>query len=212
MTRRYKYPSTPHMPFSPGVSRNDSVLTSLDHFQGEEVILSVKQDGENTSLYTDARHARSRDGRHHESQDWLAAFHAGFAHDIPLGWRICGENMFAEHSIRYDSLPSYFFGFSIWDESNTALSWDETLEYFGILGILPVPVLYRGPFDEKVVRSFITKLDVAKDEGVVMRKAGRISYAEFNTSYAKWVRKGHVQTSKHWKHRLVIPNGLANSE
>jgi hypothetical protein len=47
---RYKYPSTPHMPFSPGVGRKDRVLRSLAHFQGREVVITEKRNGENSSL------------------------------------------------------------------------------------------------------------------------------------------------------------------
>lgn len=208
MTSRHKYQTTPHMPCSPGISRNDKKLKSLAHFRGEDVVISLKRDGENANLYTDGFHAKSIDSRHHPSRDWLANWHAGFAHDIPQGWRICGENMYARHSLSYTDLASYFEGFSVWDETNTALDWDSTLEMFELLSIVPAPVKWRGIFDERVVHQLVAELDLEKDEGLVMRKAGRIRYEDFGRSYAKWVRKNHVQTDDHWMHAAVVPNGL----
>ncbi|MBK3780275.1 RNA ligase family protein [Paraburkholderia aspalathi] len=208
MTSRHKYQTTPHMPFSPGSTRKDKILKSLAHFHGEDVVITLKRDGENANLYTDGFHAKSIDSAHHPSRDWLANWHASFAHDIPQGWRICGENLYARHSLPYTDLASYFEGFSVWDETNTALDWDSTLEMFELLSIVPVPVKWRGIFDERVVHQLVAGLDLEKDEGLVMRKAGRIRYEDFGRSYAKWVRKNHVQTDDHWMHAAVVPNGL----
>jgi hypothetical protein len=208
---RYKYPRTPHLPFSPGASNDDKILTSLRHFIGREVVLTTKMDGENTSLYQDGFHARSIDGRHHPSRDWLARFHAGIAHEIPSGWRICGENLFARHSIAYDALPSYFLGFSVWNELNQALSWDETLEVFSLIGVEPVPVLYRGLFDAARLESIARGLDTSLVEGFVVRFAEAFEYEHFGQSVAKWVREKHVQTDVHWMHSSIVPNRLRSS-
>jgi len=205
---RQKYPTTPHMPFSPGVSREDKVLRSLDHFIGKEVVVTSKRDGENTNLYKDGFHAKSVDSRHHPSRDWVAAWHARFAHDIPEGWRICGENLYARHSIAYTNLKTYFEGFSIWDETNTALDWDSTLEMFELLAIEPVPVKWRGVFDEKMIHQLVRELNTEVEEGLVMRLAGRFRFEDFAMSLAKWVRKDHVQTDEHWMHAAVVPNLL----
>lgn len=107
----YKYPRTPHLPFSPGVGGDDKILKDLSTLRGRDCVVTLKMDGENTSLYTNGFHARSLDGRHHPSRDWLKAYYATFAHEIPQGWRICGENLYARHSLAYDALPSYFLGF-----------------------------------------------------------------------------------------------------
>jgi hypothetical protein len=207
----YKYKKTPHVPGSPGATSDDKVLPNTRHLDGEEVVWTLKHDGENSSLYTDCFHARSLDSRHHPSRDWLAAFHASIAYNIPVGWRICGENMFAQHSIRYENLPSYFLGFSVWDDSNTALDWDETLEYFALLGVEPVTVLDRGPFSLARTNELVRSLDLEKDEGLVVRKVRRIHYSEFRKCYAKWVRRGHVQTDEHWMHGPIVANKLATT-
>lgn len=210
-TERYrcKYPRTMHLPFSPGYTSDDKVLCSLTHFEDREVVVTVKMDGENTSLYRDGFHARSLDSRHHPSRDWLAGFHATIAHDIPEGWRICGENLFARHSLAYDDLPSYFMGFSVWNERNQALSWADTLEFFELLGVTPVRELYKGAFDESLLRTLARSWDVTRNEGFVVRLAGEFAYEDFERACAKWVRPAHVQSDAHWMHQAVVVNKLA---
>jgi hypothetical protein len=124
-----KYPRTPHLPWSPGKTNDDKLIESLVGFEGKNVTVTVKCDGENTTLYQNYLHARSLDYSSHPSRTWLKSFHANFAHNVPEGWRICGENLYAKHSIKYSNLESYFLVFSIWNEQNVCLSWDDTIEW-----------------------------------------------------------------------------------
>ena len=119
--------------------------------------------------------------------------------------------LYARHSIEYTELKSYFYGFSVWNEKNVALSWDETLMVFEELGIEPVPTLFTGVITEDIVKSLIKNLDLSKQEGFVIRQAGEIEYDSFNKKVAKWVRKGHVQTADHWMFQDVIPNQLKSA-
>lgn len=207
---RVKYQRTYHTPWSDGFHGDDRRHKNMNFFHGKRVIVTRKMDGENSSLYCDYFHARSVDSPHHPSRDWVKNFWSKIKTDIPEGWRVCGENMYAKHSIQYDDLDSYFLGFSIFDEKNIALSWDETLEWFELLGITPVEVLYDGIYDEAAIRSkFVEARDWDTMEGYVIRVADRFSYAEFRKAVAKFVRKNHVTTQKHWKWGSRInPNGI----
>lgn len=208
-TNRVKYPRTHHVPWSLGINDDDRVIDSMDAFVGKRVIVTIKMDGESTSMYSDYIHARSIDGRSHPSRDWVKQFWSQISADIPMDWRICGENLYAAHSIRYRDLPSYFMGFSIWNEKNIRLSWDETMEWFRLLEIEPVPVLYDGIYDEKTIRALWKKEDWDTCEGYVIALAESFSYAEFKSKAAKFVRNGHVQTAKHWMNgQPVVPNTL----
>ena len=164
----------------------------------------------NCTMYRDHIHARSLDSRHHPSRDWIKNLHGRMKHKIPEGWRICGENMFAEHSIRYENLPSYFLVFSVWNDENYALSWDETVEWCEMLDLEHVPVLWRGEWDVEKIREVEEGLDTDQQEGYVVRTAEGFHYESFQTSLAKMVRRGHVQTDEHWMHQEVVPNGLAD--
>ena len=203
-----KYPRTYHLPWSPGLTDDDRMLPSTKVFEGREVVITEKMDGENTSLYADYMHARSLDEDHHESRGWVKRLHADISWQIPQGWRVCGENLYALHSISYKELDSYFLVFSIWDNNNICQSWDDTVEYAAVLGLNVVPVIYRGPWDEQYVRSLGDKVDTKQSEGFTVRVADSFPYGAFRKSIAKWVRKGHVQTTHNWKMRSVVKNSL----
>lgn len=204
-----KYPRTYHLSFSPGVNDDDRVLRDSSNFDGKRVIATIKMDGEQTSMYSNYIHARSIDSRNHPSRNWVKNFWSTIKHDIPEGYRICGENLYAQHSIVYSDLESYFYGFSIWNERNVCLSWDETLEYFNLLGIKHPPVIYDGIWDEKRIKGLWNESMWDSVEGFVVRLAEAYPYSQFKNSIAKYVRKGHIQTTKHWMHgQPIIPNKL----
>lgn len=206
----YKYPRTRHLPWSPGATKDDLKSEGINAFVGRRVVVTEKMDGENTSLYRDRTHARSIDSRHHPSRNWVKAMHGRVAPEIPEGWRLCGENLYARHSIAYDSLPSYFMLFSVWNAENRCLGWDATVEWADLLGLQTVPVLYDGMFDADWLRDL--DLDLSRSEGYVVRLADGFHYDAFGTSVAKWVRENHVQTDQHWMSKAVVPNGLAPPE
>jgi hypothetical protein len=208
-THYVKYPRTYHLPWSPSVGKDDRVARDLSYFYDREVVVTVKKDGENTTMYSDHIHARSLDSASHPSRTWVKNLHARIAHDIPPEWRVCGENLYAKHSIHYLDLRSYFEMFSVWDNKNICLSWDETVLWAGLLGLDPVDVLYRGKWDEKLIRGLYTSTHGDSEcEGYVVRVADAFPYREFSRATAKYVRAGHVHTHGHWMRSLVVPNQL----
>ena len=209
--QRHKYPRTHHLPWSPGGTDDDKILTTTAHFDGKQVIVTEKMDGENCTIGNTYTHARSTESRHHESRSVVKQLQGEIGHLLPENWRLCGENLYAKHSIGYDKLPAHFLLFSVWDDRNTCLSWSETVEWAQLLGLKLVPVLYKGPWDEDK----ITKLWDGKSrhggtgEGYVVRLASSFPYSAFKNSVAKFVRPSHVQTDAHWMQQKVIPNKLA---
>lgn len=214
-TSRVKYPRTFHLPWSPGKSDDDRTTDDPDAaFGGRDVVITEKVDGECTTMYRDYLHARSLDYASHPSRDRVRALHAQIAHEIPDGWRVCGENLYAVHSIAYDALPAHFLVFSIWDARNECLAWDETVLWAKLLGLDVVPTLYRGPWDAAAVRALddVSASKLGGDrEGYVVRLADSFHYRAFRRSVAKYVRKAHVQTDDHWKAREVVPNRLSEN-
>ena len=194
-----KYPRTYHLPWSPGATDDDRVMKDTGVFAGRRVIVTRKMDGENFSGYRDYCHARSVDGRSHYTRDWAKNFWMQRSYELPEGWRVCAENLYAVHSIRYDNLPGYLLGFSIWTDRNECLSWDETVEWFTLLDMPTVPVIYDGVWDEAVIKKLYNeKTDRDVHEGYVVRVADAFAYKDFKTSVAKFVRADHVATQKHW--------------
>jgi hypothetical protein len=206
-TNRVKYPRTWHMPWSPGVTKDDRIISDLSGFENQEIVVTEKMDGENTTMYRDYIHARSLEHNPHPSRNWVKKLHSEIAHDIPENFRLCGENLYAKHSIKYDQLASYFQLFSVW-QGLTCLSWDETIEWAGLLNLTLVPVIYRGFKWQMPEESWFNPQAPVGIEGYVIRVARSFSYREFPRVVAKYVRANHVQTHGHWMRKTVEANKL----
>lgn len=216
-----KYPRTHHLPWSDTIGPDgDHVLYDLSVFRGQEVIVTEKLDGENTTLYRTHLHARSLDGRNHPSRGWVKSFHARIAHQIPLGWRICGESMYALHSIPYQALPTYYIVFGV-HNGNCFLSWDETVAFCNSMidtafgqPLITAPVLYRGVWNEKAVKACFQGKSAfgGPQEGYVVRHSGAFAENDFHRCVAKYVRPNHIQTDRHWMLKPVVKNLLAGAD
>lgn len=208
---RVKYPRTFHLPWSPGATSDDKKLLTTEMFVGKEVVVTEKLDGENTTIYSDGfMHARSTSGAFHESQTWIKKLAAETAHNIPFNLRICGENVFAKHSIHYQELETYFYVFGMFDKE-IALSWNDVEEYAALLELKTVPVLYRGIWNEDLIKQLFTgksKLG-GQQEGYVVRNAESFLMEKFSDNVAKFVRTNHVdKNSKHWSTTKIVQNIL----
>lgn len=210
-TNRVKYPRTFHLSWSPGMTNDDRMMVSLASLEGQDVVVMVKVDGECTTFYNDHIHARSLEFTPHPSRDRVRALHGSIAHDIPVNWRLCGENLFAKHAIHYKHLPAYFLMFSMWNDQNICLSWDETIVWADLLGLKTVPILYRGLWNEALVRDLYCPIINGDEcEGYVVRVTREFHYREFRHVVGKFVRAGHVPVhGGHWANRIVVPNELA---
>lgn len=218
---RTKYPRTFNFPWSGSESSDDIWWKDTSRFDGREVVITEKLDGEATTIYPDGHvHARSIDTRHHESRSWIKGFAGRIAHDIPDDHRICGENVYAWHSIFYKELPTYFFVYGIYD-GDACLSWDDTEEICEMLDLHTVPFLCRlkSPgesdiriYDKRPWGTFPTfdgpDGEHTKPEGYVVRITDAFPHAQFRDNCAKYVRENHVTTDQNWMSRAVVPNLL----
>jgi len=213
---RVKYPRTYHLPWSPGMNRDDRMMEDTNIFNGQEVMICEKLDGENTTWYRDYMHARSLDSDSHPSRNWVKNLWAQHGYNIPEGWRVCGENLYAKHAIHYckangNALSTYFYMFSIWNEKNFCLSWDETEEWAELLGLTLVPVYYKGIWDIDVITDLNKQMEANPGtvEGYVVRLSREYHYSEFRKICGKYVRKNHVQNNHgHWSTQKIIKNEL----
>tara|TARA_Y100000310_G_scaffold332655_1_gene408647 strand:+ start:182 stop:811 length:630 start_codon:yes stop_codon:yes gene_type:complete len=200
------------LPWSLSRTDDDKTLSeeqAASMFDGKEVVVTEKLDGENTTIYSDGKsHARSIDSVHHESRSVIKLLAAKISHELPEGWRLMGENLFAKHSISYDELDDHFVLFGIADQDNNSLSWDEVVQYGEMLELTTAPVLYRGVYDEQTIKALWPRKSAygADAEGYVVRNADGFALSDFASNVAKFVRKGHVQTDDHWMHQSIVPN------
>lgn len=206
---RVKYPRTYHLPYSKGYTSDDKVLTSDNQFHTMDAVVTEKMDGENTTIYKDFYHARSLDSSHRDYHSWLLGYMKGFQYTIPEGYRICGEYLYARHSIAYMYLPSYFMVFSIWDDENNCLSWDDTELFCKERNLITVPVLYRGIYKTDIIKQIAEDVVRRGSEGIVVRNSAAFTYDSFSENVAKYVREHHVQTDKHWSSGKIEKNKLS---
>lgn len=94
-----KYGRTFHLQLSPGATSDDKIMASLDGLVVEDLVITEKMDGENTTIHRAGTYARSPDSRNHPSRDWLKAFAAGISPQLRDSERIVGENLYARHSV-----------------------------------------------------------------------------------------------------------------
>lgn len=204
-----KYPRTYHLPWS-NLLKDDRMMKDDSNFVGKRVIVTLKMDGENTTMYNDHIHARSLDSASHETRKWVKGYWARISYLIDENMRICGENLYAVHSIKYDDLNTYFQLFSIWID-NKCLSWDETVEYAGIMGIEMVPVIYDGVYDKEAIIKAFSKYE-STNEGYVIRIVDEFTYMDFKKSVGKFVRPEFRQVVNnshgHWISKKVETNIL----
>ena len=202
---KIKYPRTFHLEWSEGISSDDKVQRDLSMLEGQRVIVTEKMDGENTTMTQQHIYPRSTDSGYHPSRTHSKNMWAKINYLIHQYQRICGENMFAKHSIKYENLEDYFLVFSVWNK-NMCLDWDRTKRIVSSLGLKCVPVLYDGIFDLNTIK--VLKIDTSIQEGYVIRLAKQFEIQDFNKCVLKWVRANHVSTNEHWSRQEIEKNKL----
>lgn len=216
---RFKYPRTPHLPYSLSKSDDDKTLNSDDHFKEmKEVVVTIKMDGENCTIYNDGyTHARSVDGNGKPWQKLVKSLSSLWFWNIPNGYRVCGENLQAKHSIEYtfDSMNDMFQCFGIYDDQNNCMSWDTVTDWCVKNGVSVVPIIYRGIYDkEQILKSFndyCKKVAPQEVEGFVVRNCDSFYYDDFSKNVGKFVRKDHIQTDSSWS-KTWKSNNIKNNE
>jgi hypothetical protein len=199
-----KFPRIGHLPGSPGATSDDRWLSpeGLAYLRSViDLVVTEKMDGGNVTMMRDHFYARSVHSGTHPWDTYARRLWSKVRFDIPDGWRISGESLYARRSVGYDALPGYYMVFGVWDAEGSLLSWDTTVEWADLLGLPTVPVLYRGVDFKQAVNVWTRMRDPATSEGFVIRDAGPVASADFSQRIAKYVRAGHVQTPGLWRHR-----------
>ena len=209
-----KYPHSWHLPYSEKPTKGDTKHDRDDHFTNKQVVVSIKMDGENTTIYNDSIHARSLDSKvDSEDRRWIDTLRKSKVEgNIPDDYRICGENLFYRHTCIYDDLDSMFYVFSIWD-GDKCLSWDETKMWCGILGLNHVPIIYEGIYDIDIIGEKYKEYvkNNKSVEGYVVRIIDEFNISNFSNSLSKFVAKSFIIPSNHWRHSAKTLNKLKDN-
>jgi hypothetical protein len=202
-----KYKRTFHFPFSPEVHSDDKVQYDLSELINKEIVITEKADGGNTGFNKDNLFART----HAIPTDCPTFDYIKSVHYFPKrhlfnkDYMYFGENLYAIHSITYTALEDYLYIFNI-QNKEFMLSFDDMVKEAERLDFKTVPVVFRGIFkSEKELENFLNK-EIEKEsffggerEGFVVRVAEEFKVNDFAKKVIKYVRKGHVQSDKHWK-------------
>lgn len=206
-----KYPRTYHLPWSEEVHSDDKTHKNADAFLNKSLTITTKMDGSNVGISFEKVSSRSGESPDHLSFDMLKQKYATIKYDIPKDMVIYGEWLYAVHSIEYDNLDDYLMVFAILD-GNKWLSWNDIVDWCGMLDLKHVPVV-KNRIKFKNLEDFTNtttqlaqKVIRSGHEGVVIRNSG--SFTNFVTNTAKYVRKGHVQSDKHWKFQKIKVNKI----
>lgn len=206
MVNPNKYPRTYHWPSSPCVASDDKTLHDVSSFINVSLIITEKLDGGNCSIRDGKVFARSTGQQTIcPSFSFIKAKHAWKSSNWGQNMTPYGENMFAKHSIFYDSLTDFFYVFGVKEEDEW-VSWEELKAFCYEHDFNHVPVIAEGvSFNSekelsKFLASEITKPSQfgATREGFVIRNANRFHTSAFSENICKYVRANHVQTDVHW--------------
>ncbi len=224
-SRLVGYPRTLHLPWSAARGDDDRTMADTRAFEGREVVVTLKRDGQNTSVYGPDGyvHARSTAPLSTPDSDRMKALAAELGPDIPEGLRLVGEDMTRTHGIQYTNLapgPRWFFElFSVWTRDNQSLDWDAVSEWAALLDLRTVPVVYRGPWSEAAVRRAgeVTHYEGDPVEGYVVRVASEYTLAEHRRVVGKFVHAGFrpggpTEPGQKWRYARPVFNQPRSGE
>jgi len=202
-----KYKRTLHASFSPEIHSDDKVQFDLSELIGVEVVITEKADGGNTGFDVNNIYGRTHSlPTNCPTFDFIKNVHYyPKIHLLNKDYMYFGENMYAIHSIVYTKLKDYFYLFNI-QNKNKIISFNKMLQEAERLKFKTVPVIFKGVFkSEKEIEMFMSS-EINKEsfwggarEGFVLRVADEFNIDDFSKKIIKYVRKGHVQSDKHWK-------------
>lgn len=223
MAEFFKFPSTPHLVASEGVTRNDKVLSDLDRqkFLQHDLIVEEKLDGANLGISKNFAGnlvvqnrgtilSKPYTGQFSRLPSWLAIHRDSLVRALDSNIVLFGEWCAARHSIEYDALPDLFFLFDVYDLDKQAF-WSvirrDELANFSGLEIPPRLNFQIRDIQEIAKLASKTKSRFSNSfiEGIVMRWDDRF----WNLGRAKLVRSEFTQSIiDHWSKKKIVWNKL----
>lgn len=207
MASSKKYPSTMHLPFSPGVNSDDVIMDEISTvgLLEDDIVITEKLDGGNCCISNGVVYARTH--KHPAVHPWFGTikqmYHVISATLDDPTLELFGENMTATHSIQYGNLESYFYLFGV-RRLGVWSTWDEVVEVADSLGLPTVPLRFRGHvssmkelssiIDGKLMTEHSAVGEEVGPEGFVVRNIRAFEDDEFERCIAKYVRANHIQT------------------
>lgn len=160
MDTPFKYPRTPHWPWSQTIHADDKTHSSPERFVGVPIVITEKMDGGNTCLFNGEVFARSTSAPSRNA--WMSMVRKHHAHKTLLpeykDIALYGEDIFGIHSIEYNSVreEETFMLFAA-REGDRFLSYSNLIEISRDLDLNLVPVAFIGRLSSiDKITSFLT--------------------------------------------------------
>lgn len=187
---------------------DDKVHRNIDRLIGVPVTITEKMDGSNVTLCNGEVYARAVSGpSQHAWHGMVRKHHAWKTRTLGPDYKVCGEDMYAIHSIVYDGFreSETFRVFNI-QYKDEWLSFDDRAAICQQLDLRMAPVwLYGAEFESENDLSKWLATNISRGshhgteaEGFVVQLMDSFLKDDFSNSVAKYVRAGHVQTDQHW--------------
>ncbi len=229
-----KYPRTPHLFGSKGTDDDKHMGEADSHrfLSDESLIVEEKLDGTNIGIHftgggammLQCRGHLITEGMHPQYdlfKQWAAVKKPVLEDKLSDHFILFGEWVYARHSIRYRSLPHYFFEFDIFDKKGEGfLSRGRRLALLEGAGIHSVPLLQVGALNRDKLGALIgpsrfdSEFENPLTKHVDHLMEGLYLRIEANgvvTGRAKFVRPefvAKVKQSEHWQYQSVTVNRL----
>ncbi|CAK4688043.1 unnamed protein product [Aphanomyces euteiches] len=220
-----KFPRTKHLLANNAISRDDLVLDPHDAaaFLKTRVTCQEKVDGANLGFFlTDDFQVVAQNRSHFTTAEtapqfkgldmWIQVHQFELCELLspPGRYVLYGEWLYAQHSIAYSKLPSYFLAFDIYDrETQTFWSVAKVQAALEETSIHMVPTVFSGVCssmdDFKAMLETKSEFYDGPVEGVVIRK----ETPDELIARAKLVRDDFIQhIDEHWTKKGVVKNQL----
>ena len=211
-----KYEKTFHL--FPVTSKHNLDRTQVKRLLSGEVIVEEKMDGSNTGII---RHSKGFSLQKRNSlvgssvhaqfdffHNWANYQNYEKIMEVPEGYLIYGELLYAVHTIYYDKLPDYFLVFDV-RKGSKWLKYDERVEFCERYGFHMVPLVTRGHLTKDDIQNLVPEQSQYGDtaEGIVVKR-----YAKHGYFRGKVVRpefqKAMDMEDTHWSFKPVKTNKL----
>jgi hypothetical protein len=190
------------------VQSDDRIISETRRLIGVPVSITEKMDGSNVTLCGGEVYARSVAGPSRNAwHGMVRKHHAWKTASISTDYKVCGEDMYGVHSIHYDGFPEdqTFQVFNILYKDEW-LSFDDRMQFCYQHGFSTTPVWRDNiTFNSETELSIWLADNIKRGshhgpeaEGFVVQLMDSFKDWQFDTSLAKYVRSGHVQTDVHW--------------
>jgi predicted kinase/2'-5' RNA ligase len=223
----WKFPRTQHIFDLGGASRDDLVLSETErrtYMDGKTVVhVTEKVDGAQMGLsMTKDFKIRAQNRSHfvnskYHSQFklldvWIEEHSADLVNILGDSNHVLfGEWLYAQHSVPYDALPSYFIAFDLFNKSERKFYSRQVLEErLGGTSITLVRSLHQGPVqDKQQLLHMLGRISAYSSsrqqiEGIYLK----IHEGSWTVSRAKIVRKDFISGNDHWSKNIITKNGL----